>query len=432
MNRWSALVLIFLASALVSGGVFGQELERMSDESIGWWLYRNATAETIGRAVDELGARMTDLEVTSIAPLRFSACLVRNSGPYASGWWWYFGIDADRVSELLDELQARIIDLEVYYVEGQLRFAVILVPNTGSQAKAWWWYFNATADAVSDLASQHSARLVDLEVLRELGEPRYAVVMIRNSGSDEYSWSSWYPEISAADLTEVLSSRPVRILDLERMSNGRFAVILLPPRGEPWWWWYGLSGFDVAEVVGLTGGRIVDIEQYSQSGAERYAAVLTGSANRSAAATSSASVHESFPMDIVVTTTSDWTDVRFLGGEVVVRSQEVLAGAGADDLEVATQSTLSVSQSCCDITPIQVIYHAVLMDPSEQLEIQIDKGHIGETTVALLVPGETDPIAAYKHVGVADNSSPVNTRTFAIYRPYLTSNLTWVLGTALE
>ena len=428
MNRWVVLVLISLLLLVVGAGAVGQDLERTSGESTGWWLYRNASAETIEAALDEHGARLIDLEVTSASPLRFAACLVSNSGTYASDSWWYYGIDGGRVSELLDELTARIIDLEVYTVDGQLRFAVILVPNTGAQAKAWWWYYNATADAVSDLAAQHDARLVDVEVQRESGEPLYAFVMIRNTGADDDSWS-WYPVISPGDLTEVLSTTPVRILDLERTSDGHFAVVLLRRHGVPWWWWYGMDGSDVAGVLGFTdGGRIVDIEQYGQSGSPRYTGVFTGNVG----GTASAPVHESFPIDIVLTTTSDWTDVRFVDGEITVQDYEILAGADAEGLEIMTSSGLSVGQNCCDITPVQVLFHATLTDPSERLELKIEKGYIGETTVTLHVPGETEPIATYKHVGIADDPDPANTRTFSIYCPYITSDLTWILGAPLE
>ena len=436
MNRLASLALILLLLVFASCGAAGQELERVSGQSSGWWWYDNATAEEISAALDEHGARLIDLEVTSVSPLRFSACLVRNSGSYASGWWWYFGISADHLSGLLDELGARIIDLEVYDVAGQPRFAVILVPNTGAHAKAWWWYFGVSADALSDLISQHDARLVDLEVLAQSGQPRYAAVMIRNTGADEYTWA-YYTGISPGALSAVLSADPVRILDLEPMLDGRFAVILLRPRSESWswWWWYGLKGSDVTEVVNRTGGRIVDIEQYTHGGTPRYAVVQTGNTDGSDETTTADGIaRETYPIEIVLTTTSDWTSVRFLGGEIVVHEQEILTGSEADGLDVGALSTLFVGQDCCDITPVHVRYRATLQlsDSSERIQMQIEKGHVGQTTIALHVPGDPDPIVTYKHVGIADNPDPANTRTFSIYFPFLASHLTRVLASPVE
>ena len=59
--------------------------------------------------------------------------------------------------------------------------------------------------------------------------------------------------------------------------------------------------------------------------------------------------------------------------------------------------------------------------------MQIEKGHVGQTTIALHVPGDPDPIATYKHVGIASTPDPANTRTFSIYWPYLAAHLTRVL-----
>lgn len=133
---------------------------------------------------------------------------------------------------------------------------------------------------------------------------------------------------------------------------------------------------------------------------------------------------EIYPIDIVLTTTSDWTDVHFAGGTVVVHAQEILDGAEADGLQVAALSALSVSQRCCDVTPVQVLFHAYLSDFADWLQLWIEKGHLGQTTVALYAPGEPDPIATYTHVGVVASPEPANARTFSIRSPSLTSRIT--------
>jgi len=282
MSRTKAVLMTAAALLIFASGVtVGQELERISNENTGWWWYANVSAETLGAALDEHDARLIDLEVSSVSPLRFTASMVRNSGSYASGWWWYFGIDSERLSELVDELSARVLDLEVYNVGGQLRYAVILVPNTGSQAKAWWWYSGVSFGTLSDLISRNNARLVDLEVTEVSGQRRYAAVMIRNTGADQAAWW-WHVGVSVSDLSDALASHSGRLLDLERMPGGRYAAIILRPRGEAWWWYYGLTGSGVADRVEITGGRIVDIERYGQGGATRYAVVLTGNVDNAA------------------------------------------------------------------------------------------------------------------------------------------------------
>ena len=433
MKKIVTLILFSILLMFLSSGTIGQETERISGEPTAWWWYDNASAEAIATALDQHHARLIDLEVTSVSPLRFSACMIGNTDIYASAWWWYFGISADQLSNLLDELTARIIDLEVYYVRGQPRFAAILVPNTGSQARTWWWYHGVSADALSHLATQNDAHLVDLEVLGQAGQ-QYAAVMIRNTASDDRLWS-WHIGIGPDELSEVLTTNRVRILDLERMPDGRFAAILVRPQSTrwSWWWWYGLTDSGVKEVVNLTNGRVVDIERYATGATARYAAVLTGSIGAAAPGTPGSSAREIHPIRIVLTTTSDWTDIRFVGGTLVVHGQEVLEGERAAGLHVSALSTLSVSQACCDTQSIRVSFDAYVSAPAEWLQIQIDKGHIGQTTVALHVPGDPDPIATYTHTGVVENLDSGNVRTFSTRSASLISQLTRILtGPSVE
>ena len=422
MNRVAVCLLVSVLLLLASGAAIAQDLVRTSGEATDWRCYSDVSAATIGSALDEHVARLIDLEVTSVSPLRFTASMVRNAGTYATAWWWYFGITADRLSELLDELNARITDLEIYSFRGQLRFAVILVPNTGSQAKAWWWYFGASPGDLSNLIVQNNARLVDIEVVEQSGEPWYAAVMIRNTGADQSAWW-WYYGLSASDLSDVLSTHSARLYDLERMSDGRYVIIALPEQGETWSWYGGLSGSGAMDRAASSGSRIVDIESYASGGASQYAVVLTQNGEDATAATGEW-VREVYPVEIVLTTTSDWTDVRFAGGTLVVRDHEILEGAGASGLQISALSTLSVGQDCCDVTPVRVSFDAFLSNASEWLQVHVEKGYIGQTTIAFHAPGNLDPISAHSHDGVVEDPDPGNTRTFSIRSSSLTSRLT--------
>ncbi|MEC7584179.1 MAG: hypothetical protein VYE77_07660, partial [Planctomycetota bacterium] len=88
------------------------------------------------------GMRLVDIEVESASPLRFTATYTGNSGAYASAYWWYAGLTGAQVSSRLTTNQARLIDLEAYDDgNGNTRFACIMVPNTGSNNKAWWYFY---------------------------------------------------------------------------------------------------------------------------------------------------------------------------------------------------------------------------------------------------------------------------------------------------
>ena len=58
--------------------------------------------------------------------------------------------------------------------------SAITVPNTGRDAKAWWWYHGVSFDQLMSLVEQHNARIVDIE----LGwNGSLAAVMVSNTGA---------------------------------------------------------------------------------------------------------------------------------------------------------------------------------------------------------------------------------------------------------
>src|SRR5260221_9733429 len=97
--------------------------------------------------------------------------MVRNSGSYASGWWWYYGQTAAQVGSLLSTNNARLISAQAYDTVNGVRFAVVMVPNTGTNAKGWWWYYGISATDIASHLSANHARLVNLTPYPSGGYP---------------------------------------------------------------------------------------------------------------------------------------------------------------------------------------------------------------------------------------------------------------------
>ena len=278
LKRASAIAI---SAALMTAPVLAQEkliTERTLTKQSTWYQKTNVTPAQLADFVDDKNARIIDLDVQSTSPLRFSAAMVKNTGPHAKGWWWYYGLTAAQVSEKIEDKKARLLDLDVYKVNGQLRFAVVLVPNKGDQATGWWWYYGQTTAQIKQKLKDNKARLVDIERYRDGNKTRYAAVMVKNTGAKATKWW-WYYGLSAAELKTKLSQKKARILDLERYktSNGtRFAAILVPHGGSTstnWWYYHGTSANKLVELGRRHGARLVDIEPPS-NGAKGYTGVF--------------------------------------------------------------------------------------------------------------------------------------------------------------
>ncbi len=242
-----------------------------------WGWYYGTTAATLD-GVAAQGYRITDIEVESTSPLRFTAALVRNTGTYQSGWWWYYGLTAAQVGNYLSQNSARLIDLEPYEENGSTRFACVMVPNTGQNAKPWWYLYGTSGATIATTLSQNNARLVDLDSYEIGGNTYYSAVMIANTGADQRQWA-WYYNVPIATVqASVANGR--RVYDLERRGNGNYNAILInDPTPQHWTWWYGIDAATASWVWQQYGHRIYDIQTYFVGNERRFAICTINNSN---------------------------------------------------------------------------------------------------------------------------------------------------------
>jgi len=135
---------------------------------------------------------------------------------------------------------------------------------------------------------------------------------------------------------------------------------------------------------------------------------------------------EIYPVEILVSTISDWTDVILSGGTLIVHSYEILEGRNAPGLTVHALSAVAVGKQGYDATQIVIRFQAYLTELTlSWMRITINKGHIGETTVSLrtVESAGSDLLASYTHKGVADASDPANARTYSLRTTEITSRV---------
>jgi len=128
-----------------------------------------------------------------------------------------------------------------------------------------------------------------------------------------------------------------------------------------------------------------------------------------------------YPIDIVLTTTSDWTDASIVGATLVITSQVIVESPEAAGLQVSALSSMSVSKSIDDPHRVSVRFEAVLADPAGWLVLRIAKGHLGATTVSVYERGGSEPLVRCTHAGVAPGSDPANAREFSFRASEITS-----------
>jgi hypothetical protein len=244
----------------------------------GWWWYTGITAQQVSNYVNANGARLTELDINPATGL-FTVRMVKNSGAYAvPGWWWYYGLTATQLSQYLTTNNARLIDLNVYGTPGNERFAAVMVSNTGTAARAWWWLWNASPTNISSLISANNARLTKL-VSYDLGAGRkFAALFVRNSGADAKGWHWWYGQ-TLAGVSSKLSSTGDRLVDLSPRSDGLYDIISYHDTGHAWWWYYGMSMSSLNAAINQTGGRLINVHRRVSGSSTVFDAVLIDNTN---------------------------------------------------------------------------------------------------------------------------------------------------------
>ena len=283
-HRKTLIAATFAAAATFASLLPAQYIEdRDNRNPTGATWFPNVSAAYVALQVSK-GNRIVDLEVARVSPsLRFTVSMVPNAGKFKKTWWYYYGQTAASVWNLVTTLQARLTDIEVYNTSSGLRFAVLLEANS-TNGKAWWYYIHTSIARISQTASQNGARVVDLEQYRIGTRTYYSAILLKNSGPDAKPWW-WYLNVTASSVNSLLATNNARIWDLNRLSNGRYNVVMVKFSGEYEWHFFGRTSSQVHSALSQYGARLIDVEQYSTFFGTRYDIVLANASNRTSSRT---------------------------------------------------------------------------------------------------------------------------------------------------
>ncbi len=258
------LLLPSLVAVSISASTLSAQYERESTQPVAQIWQANVSATTIANNIND-GYRITDIEIYDPVGPRFSVTMVRNTAGYnVTGWWWYYDLTTTDVRDRLTQNQARPIDIESYLdASGTRRYAVVMVSNTGAAAKNWYLFLGAQTSTISGYLSTYGYRLVDIDG-HEAGTTRvYSAIAIQNSGSDARAWW-WYLGVSASQVSSLLAQNGARLVDLDPVGNGTYDLIMNRTAGV-WGYYLGQSTSQVNQLVNQWGRRVVDIERVTST-----------------------------------------------------------------------------------------------------------------------------------------------------------------------
>lgn len=266
------------AAGPLAGGVD----DRDNTTPTAWWIYTGQTATDVSNFLTANNARIVDLEAdTTVSPFRYTVTYVENTGAYNTSWWYYLDVDAATLSADLTANDARLIVLKAYDTGTEIRFFAVMVSNTGADNKTWWWYYGQSVSDISTALTANNARLVQVNSYSTGAGTRYAVVMISNTGADARAWW-WYAGASPSDIGAHLSANNARLIDIDYdEASATYNAIMVGCSSScpDWWWYYSLSGADLLPTIFQDGARPIDFSAVPCGGNTCFTVALINNSN---------------------------------------------------------------------------------------------------------------------------------------------------------
>ncbi|HEX8645385.1 MAG TPA: hypothetical protein VF715_00700 [Thermoleophilaceae bacterium] len=146
---------------------------------------------------------------------------VANTGPFKRTWRIIRRRGAGSIKSWAIGNDMRIIDLDPYRGSGK-RYDVVAIKNTGSIARKWWFYVNATTSYINARLKEKNAAITDLE---PLANGRYSVVMERSNLRPFYRVNRTPAQIAA--FAQQQQDR-VADIDPEPDAPGKYSAVFIP------------------------------------------------------------------------------------------------------------------------------------------------------------------------------------------------------------
>lgn len=275
------LLLLVLASVLAAPAIAAPALPQSHTdltEPVSWECFDNLTVPEVLTLVNQ-GYRLVDLNHARAFSLvdTYSGVAVRNQGSYGKAWWWYVGITATQVDQFLAQNNARLIDIEPKFTSTGMRYAAIMIANTGAdRADQHGWHTNFTAAGVSSwVANNPGRRIIDIQAYDVGQAERFSFVWVSNTGNLSSPW--WiYLNRTRTEVAFGLFLNLARTVSISHgYASDRMTAIMVPEDGQFSRWFTGLGLRDAQIIAEQYGARVIDFEPYYASNGGPFFSVVT-------------------------------------------------------------------------------------------------------------------------------------------------------------
>ncbi len=189
-----------------------------------WWYAIGVTPTQLSASLSANNARLIDIEPYDDAgTTKFTALMISNTGADQKAWAWYYNQTSAQVGSNLTSNNGRLTCFRRYQTGGVDRWATVMIANTGADFRNWGYLYGASAATISLNLALNGNRIYGLE---RVGTDSYDVILMQANVS---AWWYYFDQTAGA-VTELLQQNLGRIADIERHSTllgTRYNVVML-------------------------------------------------------------------------------------------------------------------------------------------------------------------------------------------------------------
>jgi hypothetical protein len=266
-NAITVLMTLGLMTTAASASP-GAADDRLRHDPVNWTTRTNIAPADLQTLIDGGAWRVTDVRVESTSPLRLSAVLVDNSGPYqVDGEFLFHGLTWDDQVAAFENNHRRPIVMQGYVDDNDTtRWVGISIPNTGANFRQWMLVLGDAAQVIGALPGAASSwRPITLATyLNGNGDRRYMAIAVANLEGYNY----WYEFHLPPSQVQTFVDGHGPIIDASANDDDQMGLNVLcysanNVGGNPWWEW---GHTDLVQHLHQGGLRPLFITHYTQQG----------------------------------------------------------------------------------------------------------------------------------------------------------------------
>ncbi len=263
----------FLTLALIASCASAEDY---NGNPAGHLIHRHNTTEIKAMIADGWRPTSIGYESSLNNAGRFRVTYVENAGSH----YQECRFEGDATATTIQNVRAAGWRIEDVESQGASRYAGIFIRNLIQPQTTLWFAGSTSANIQAWLTANPTFRLLEMDRYGSGDSERFSGVYVRNSGGGWVSGWGWSPDSTLTAINQWADANDMRVVDLDRGANGRYAAVYEKAGpGQRYYWFGPMTMTRALEILGGMGLRAVTLSPRVLDGITTYTMTAVNNTN---------------------------------------------------------------------------------------------------------------------------------------------------------